>query len=1106
MTNFDFLKQEPQFDVFADIAITAEKIFHIDVASSVLDCRKAMEIAVKWLYSTDSSLVMPYNTALNTLLYTDEFRKLIDNSMFNRLNYIRKLGNIAAHQAKNITKDEALLALQNLYEFSKFLAYCYSSIDVSAKPYDNTLPDKVTETVHVNKNKVELELLLGQTVDAKQELTALRKKKQKSYATFASSVNKPSEFTTRKLYIDVMLTDSGWIRNNDWLEEYEISTMPNKSNVGSADYVLLDDDGKPLAVIEAKKTCVSVDKGRMQAKLYADDLEKRFGRRPIIFLTNGFETRIIEDQKNGYPERDVSGIYSKRDLQKEFNKMNGRESLTKALINDDITNRPYQKAAIKATCEAFDTLNRRKALLTMATGTGKTRVAVSLVDILLRQGWITNFLFLADRNPLVRQAKRSFYNLLPNVFVTNLVEEKDNYNASGVFSTYQTMIGCIDDAKNESNDKLFTCGHFDLIILDEAHRSIYNKYKDIFAYFDSLVIGLTATPRDEEAKNTYAEFDLADEDPTYSYDLAQAVKEQYLVPFHTVRCKLKFMTEGIKYKDLSPDEKEEYEKYFTDENGNIPESIESSAINQWIFNEDTIRQALNTLMTMGLRVEYGNKIGKTIIFAKNHNHAEAILKVWKKDYPEYPDDYCTVIDNRINYAQQIIDNFSSPSKYPQIAISVDMLDTGIDVPEILNLVFFKQVFSKTKFWQMIGRGTRLCKNLLDTGDKKEFYIFDFCSNFEFFDMNSDGIEATTAHTLQEALFNLKSEIVFKLQDIAYQSESLKKLRTELAKELVDKASSLNRDNFAVKLHLRYVEYFSRAENYKALTFENIQQIRNEVAPLITPFEGDAAALRFDSLLYQLELSCLYSKVLSKPKNDLLRKVKAIATVASIPEIGRQHEFINTLLHTDYIDRAGVDEFENIRIKLRDLIKYIPHGPAEKYTTHFEDTLTEIDETPTAHPVHETSYGEKLEAFIRNNSTNPVIVKLKGNKPLSKQDVKELEKVVWNELGTKDDYNKQFGNVPLGELIRSMVGMDRDSVQAAFSSYISTTNLNSRQIYFVNQIIDYISKNGVMKDLSVLQQAPFNDKGSVVDLFGQDQTTWENIRKVINQINSNALIH
>ena len=532
----------------------------------------------------------------------------------------------------------------------------------------------------------------------------------------------PTEAQTRARYIDTMLLDAGWVKGVDWQEEVELAGMPNQAQVGFADYVLYGDDGKALAVVEAKRTSVDVAKGRQQAKLYADLLERQYGRRPVVFLSNGFETRVEDGQ---YPERKVAAIYSKRDLEKLFNLRRIRTSLANVSVREDIAGRYYQKGAVRAVCDSLDRKNRRRALLVMATGSGKTRTVIALVDILLRHNWVKNVLFLADRNSLVTQAKRSFVNLLENLSVTNLCEEKDNFAARCVFSTYQTMMNCIDTVADETGKKLFTCGHFDLLICDEAHRSIYHKYQDIFTYFDAPLVGLTATPKDEIDKNTYEVFQLENGVPTYGYDLAQAVQDGYLVDYQVAETKLKFLEEGIAYDDLPPEEQAAYEETFLDENGDWPDRIGAGKLNEVVFNEDTIRLVLHVLMTEGLRVNYGETLGKTILFAKNHAHAEKILQIFGEEYPHLPG-YAKVIDNYMTYAQSAIDEFSEADKLPRIAISVDMLDTGIDVPEVLNLVFFKKVMSKAKFWQMIGRGTRLCPGLLDGKDKDKFYIFDFC--------------------------------------------------------------------------------------------------------------------------------------------------------------------------------------------------------------------------------------------------------------------------------------------------------------------------------------------------------------------------------------------
>ncbi|MDR1688928.1 MAG: DEAD/DEAH box helicase family protein [Clostridiales bacterium] len=1106
MTNFNFLKADPQFASFADTAVQAELVLPISPALSATGCRTALEFAVKWLYSVDKSLTVPYDNNLAALINTDDFKDLLPYGLMVKIDFIRKLGNNAVHSPNSVTADEAMLSLENLHSFMSFVAYCYGT-DYKETAFDKSLhksekstkPADVAAPVQAAEQELDFAAMLDENFHVREKLSARR-----AYQLKQGYTVKPMDFTedqTRKAYIDVMLQDAGWQRGINWIDEYKIDEMPSKSGYGMADYVLFGDDGLPLAVIEAKRTSVNVEKGRQQAVLYADFLEKKFGRRPVIFLTNGYQTRIWSDKY--YPERHVSGIYSKRDIEKEFNKMQNRKPLKGATVNDNISNRYYQKEAIQSVCDTFGERNRRMALLVMATGSGKTRTVISIVDVLERYGWIKNVLFLADRTALVTQAKRAFANLMPNLSLCNLVENKADYSARAVFSTYQTIMNAIDNTRDEKGNRLYTPGHFDLIIVDEAHRSIYNKYKDIFTYFDALLVGLTATPKDQVDSNTYEIFGLEVGVPTYGYELSQAVQDGYLVNYISPEIELKFISQGIAYDELSPEEKEEYENTFADEDGNIPDSIDASALNEWVFNYDTIKKALEALMNYGQRVDYGAKIGKTIIFAKSHNHAEKILEVWNKEFSNYPAHYCRVINNSINYAQSLIDDFSEPQKFPQIAISVDMLDTGIDVPEILNLVFFKKVFSRSKFWQMIGRGTRLCPGIIDGEDKKQFYIFDICGNFAFFRMGAKGIEIRTAATLHERMFNTKTEMAYKLQELTFQTDEFKNYRMELVLDLIAKIKLLNRDNFAVKQHLCVIDKFQNEGDFETLTYENTLQIAEHIAPLIPPLQDEISTVRFDILIYQIELAMVAAKSYKRAKNDLIKKAQELSKYATIPEIAQQSELINQILNNSYLERAGVLDYENIRIKLRSLIKYIPYDERARYDTNFTDDVISIEWNESQLDNDDlANYKKKVSSFITQNQNIPVIAKLKGNLPLTPSDIDSLEDILWGELGTKQQYDAQYGKTPLGELVRSIVGLSQKAANDAFSEFLNDAALDSRQMHFVKQIVNYIVKNGMMKDLAILQESPFSDSGRISEIFG-DTNVFIKLRTVIDGINSNA---
>ena len=1098
MTNFDFLRSTPAFEPFAEAAVAAERVFAIDPATCALNCRRAMEAAVKWMYSVDAELQPPWDDRLVSLLSTEEFRDIVGEDMLRRMDYIRHVGNDVAHSARPVTPEQALLCLKNLFAFMDFVAYCYAD-SYAPREYDPALATAAPAPAPAAPvaPEVDLDTLMRENERLREELTARREAQQPAYTPKPLDI---SEYDTRKLYIDVMLRDAGWIEGRNWINEYPVKGMPSASGEGRADYVLLGDDGRPLAVVEAKASCKDVAVGRQQAKLYADALERQFGRRPMIFLTNGFDTRIWNDRYE--PERRVACVWSKRDLEKLFNLQAVRTSLKNAMVNKAIAGRYYQEGAIRAVCDAFEDKNRRKALLVMATGSGKTRTVIALVNVLLQHGWIRDVLFLADRTSLVTQAKRAFVNLLPDLSVTNLCEERDNLGAHCVFSTYQTMFGLIDSAA-DAEGRLFTCGHFDLVICDEAHRSIYNKYRDIFDYFDARLVGLTATPKDEIDRNTYDVFDLGVNTPTYAYELAQAVKDGYLVDFKSVETRLKFLTEGIVYDDLPEDEREAYEATFTDEDGNLPEAIDPSALNAWVFNEDTIREVLNLLMTKGIRVNYGEALGKTIIFAKNHAHAEKILEVFYREYPALVG-YAKVIDNYMTYAQSAIDEFSEGDSLPRIAISVDMLDTGIDIPEIVNLVFFKKVMSKAKFWQMIGRGTRLCPGLLDGADKECFYVFDFCGNFEFFRVKKGGRENADGLTLQGAIFRLKAQLAYKLQDLAYQTPELAAFRESLVGDMLGKVQALNRDNFAVKLHLQYVEQFSAPERFDALSYQDTLTMTEELAPLVLPDSDDASAVRFDALMYGIELAQLEGQKYARARKDLIKRVKALSGVANIPEIMAQSALMHRILHEGYLDSAGISQLEDIRENLRSLMKYLPRD-GEIYHTNFNDDILSMDWHDSDLENDDLSnYRTKAEFYVRQHPDHLVIHKLRTNQPLTETDVQTLESILWGEVGTQQDYEAAFGHKPLGEFVREIVGLDMNAAKEAFARYLDDTRLDSRQIYFVNQIVEYIVHNGVMKDLSVLQEPPFTDRGSIVDIF-RDTSLWMDIRSVIEGINDNAAV-
>ena len=613
MSNFDFILKNEIFKTFAEASVEAEKSIAVANVSCTILCRRALELAVKWIYANDRELVLPYQNNLSSLVYDINFKSMINEKVFNGMTYIIKLGNFSVHSNKKVTRKEAVLCLKYLFDFMDWLAYYYDSNYIETKFDEGKLPAessanlKKEEREELENKLVEkdekIEKILKENEELREKLTKQRTSKKTAYNFKVSDI---SEFETRKQFIDLDLKIAGWDSTNI-REEVEVKGMPNTQEIGHVDYVLYGENGKPLAVVEAKRTSKDAKIGQQQAKLYADCLEKEYAQRPIIYYTNGKEIYMWDDLS--YPERKVSGFYTQDELQLLIRRRDSKENLEHIYIANDIANRPYQLEAVKKVCESFEEKHRR-ALIVMATGTGKTRTAISLVDVLTSKNWVQNVLFLADRTELVKQAEKNFKKLLPDMSCCNLLSSKDRDPEESriIFSTYQTMINCIDKMKSKNGITLFTPGHFDLIIIDEAHRSIYKKYQAIFDYFDGLLVGLTATPRDDVDKNTYKFFQLENNVPTFVYEYDEAVKQKYLVDYHTISTTTKFIERGIKYNELKEEDKEEYENLF--EEGEVQEEISSNAINSWLFNRDTIKIILETVMQKGLKVEGGDKLRK----------------------------------------------------------------------------------------------------------------------------------------------------------------------------------------------------------------------------------------------------------------------------------------------------------------------------------------------------------------------------------------------------------------------------------------------------------------------------------------------------------------
>ncbi|MCR9293906.1 MAG: DEAD/DEAH box helicase family protein [bacterium] len=1111
MSNFEFLSAE--WKDLHEAASKAEQTAITDPRTSCFYSRRALELAVAWAYKFDRALKLPYQDNISALIHDPTFKQTAGEAVFAKAKVIVTLGNRAVHSHRAIPEADSRQAVKELFHFCYWFSRLYArqhrpdgelAFDEQALPETTPIPKQTLDQLRrleaqLAEKDEKLSVVLADKDKLSEELKRLRKEvaEAKKAAARVPDDHDYSEAETRDYFIDLLLKEAGWPLDQPRDREFPVTGMPNNKGNGYVDYVLWGDDGKPLALIEAKRTKRGVKEGEQQAKLYANCLEAMFGQRPIIFLSNGYEHWIWDDSM--YPPRRVQGFYKKPELELLIQRRQTRRPLTDTPINESIVERYYQWRAIRRIGESFEKDNERKSLLVMATGSGKTRTIIALCDLLLRCNWAKRVLFLADRVALVNQATNAFKAHLPDSSPVNLVTEKDTEGRVYV-STYPTMMGLIDEAKD--GQRRFGVGQFDLVVIDEAHRSVYQKYRAIFDYFDSLLVGLTATPKDEIDKNTYSLFDLENGVPTDAYDLDEAVADKFLVPPKAVSVPLRFEREGIRYDDLSEEEKDEWDAKEWDEDGNIPDRVESAAVNKWLFNIDTVDKVLKHLMERGQYVDGGDTLGKTIIFAKNQDHADFIKERFDVNYPHYKGEFARTITFKTEYAQSLIDNFSNKTKMPQIAISVDMLDTGIDVPEVVNLVFFKLVRSKTKFWQMVGRGTRLCPDLFGPGKHKQFfYIFDYCQNLEYFSQNPDKSEGSTGESLSARLFKRRLEVIGTLEkrngsqdsdqaalvveaaaeyDGDFDPESELQVSNATKRLLYRHVASMNIENFVVRAHRRSVEKFAKAEAWKELSDEDYQELANKVAGLPTQLERESEeAKRFDLLLLNLQLALLNSE----PAFERLRdQVIAIAGLleekSSIPMVDKQMTYIQDVQSEQWWKDVTVPMLEVIRRRLRDLVQFIEKQKRKPVYTDFIDEIgdgAEIELATFSGSDTFERFRDKAQAFLREHHDIEAVRKLRTNEPLTQADLDSLEGILTdNQIGTPEyiDQAKRESQ-GFGVFVRSLVGLDREVAKKLFGDFLQGSDYNANQIEFINLIINQLVDHGIV-DVSLLYESPFTD--------------------------------
>jgi type I restriction enzyme R subunit len=1149
-SNFTFLQQEFP-EIYKEIQEAEKHTFTAPRYAAML-CRSALEKALFWLYKNDEDLELPYDTKLGALLHNESFKNILKPSMLVELDVVRLNGNNAAH-GKVVKALEALHSLKNSFRFLSFLSKYYSENNPDIPefvegiiPYGD-ISDKNAKQIQELATKLEQERdeaqkalknqqklaeeneALRKQLEEQLQLIAERKEVRFQEINYERAIPElTSEKATRIILIDLLLREAGWDNLREGRElEFEVAGMPlttNPTGIGFVDYVLWGDNGLPLAVVEAKSTLHSASKGKHQATLYADCLEKIFGQRPIIFYSNGFETHLWDDAF--YPSREVQGFYSKEELQLLIERRTSRKDIRDFKVNTAIVERPYQLLAIQRVAETLTTTQQlklkgknRKALLVMATGSGKTRTAATMVDMFTKCNWAKRILFLADRNALVTQAKNAFKEYLPHLSAIDLTKEKEDNGTRVVFSTYPTIMNKIDNLKNE-DERFYGIGHFDVIIIDEAHRSVYQKYQAIFSYFDSILIGLTATPKKDIDKNTYSLFEIEDDNPTFAYELNEAVDSNYLVPPKAIKVPLKFPRQGVKYSELSEEDKEKYDELFgihneDDDEKGLPE-IGKSQINSFLFNDNTVDTVLDFLMQNGQKIDGGDKLGKTIIFAKNHSHAVFIEKRFNKNYPEYGGSFLRVIDNYEDKAQDLLERFcfdKGDEKEPQIAVSVDMMDTGVDAPRVLNLVFFKEVKSYAKYWQMIGRGTRLCKNIFGLGKDKEYFtIFDICGNFEFFDEFPDGINPKPSKSLSQLIFETKLDIIIAIYNNGSPTEDEEQLSQRLKEDLHQSVYSLDENRFEVRKHWRYVVEYKSIDRWNDLTNSCVLDIKNNLSHLISYKEDtDELAKRFDVLVLKLQLALVNnSKTQTSYIGNVINIGNLLYTKRNIPAVQSKISLIEQIRNHSFWPTISQNQLDKIRLELRELIQFLKdENKVAPVYSDFQDDLP-LDQVAEVNIMSSytslKSYKDRVESFIRKNKSHLVIDKLYKNLPITEKEIEVLEDFLYKEndgLESKDRFVKEYGEQPLGKFVRNIIGLDVEIVNQLFADFITKGNLNANQITFIQKIITYLSQKGVLEK-QLLTQSPFNEQHDqgLLGVFPEEDKIVK-IISIIETVNKNA---
>lgn len=902
-----------------------------------------------------------------------------------------------------------------------------------------------------------------------------------------------NELQTRKQKIDIFLKEQGWDVNDFSKVRVEIDTKQSdfkkrdykevsetlKNDLESkyADYLLLDSSGDPLAIIEAKRTSKDPIVGKKQSEEYAEDIMRQTGKPIFIFLTNGDEIWFWNwNHPTPYDSmRLVKGFYSLEALERKRYQNNNQVLFSKLKIRKDIINRDYQIEAVNRILDGIER-GKRKFLIVQATGTGKTRVSMALIDILIQSKRVQKVLFLADRKALRDQAFNDGYKqFFPNEARDKIFSGKVDKTKRLYVSTIQTFMECYQE---------FSPGDFDLIISDESHRSIYNKWKDVFTYFDAIQVGLTATPSELMDKDTLRFFDCKDETPTFLYEFDDAVNDGWLVPFRVHSSQTHFQIEGVKPKDV-PDmvKKELADKGVEEEEINF----EGTDIEKKVIIKGTNEAIVREFYDNCVFDKSGTLPAKTIFFAVSKHHAKRLWEAFNNLYPEYKSKLAVIITSDDSRAQDLIKQFKTESM-PRIAISVDMLDTGIDVPEVCNLVFAKPVFSKIKFWQMIGRGTRsdeACKqkDWLPSGKKENFLIFDCWNNFEWFNIHPKGKEPSSSVALPSRIFLMRIN--------QYKILSNKKEGEEVLERIRNDISVLPRNAISIKEKRKEIEMALSDKLWKNIGIDGFEFLKTQITPLMRFKE-----INLDTESFVLKVERLGLAILQKNKEEIDRLSESIVEDInclpySIKEVGKKSELLDKVKERPFWKKVAYSDYLILLKEVAPLMKYKRKEPIPKISLDIGDVVQQrklIEYGPASNPQQEYAkvYKEKIEGRIKNIAKkHPTIVKIMNNEEVTEKDIQKLEDTLNSpELFITEETLRKAYDRPKGTLvqfIKAMLGLysfpePQKIIEEAFKTYmIARSDLNADQIRFLITLKNvFLQKKHI--EMVDFYEAPFTNIG------------------------------